>query len=197
MPFPLPSRPSSVLPGPLAVIALALALAMAGCGHVTPLGPATAATLPPPRPLGSPIIMQVMLGTPGTPAAGCPAGYVALSGPGAAQDNGWCYRTLGAPVTFTSAGVATGRLKNSAGQSDASTGAEAALMFNLPAADRAALTAITTKAYEAKGYVDISVADQSWAIPKAEAPLTGGQFAISLPSRDLALQLQRLLDPPG
>jgi hypothetical protein len=195
MPFPLAPRPPAVLSGPLAVIALALA--MAGCGHVTPLGPNAAAALPPPRPLGSPIIMQALLGKPGIPPAGCPAGYVALSGPGAAQDDGWCYRTLGAPVTFTSAGVATGRLKNSAGQSDASTGAEAALMFNLPAADRAALTAITTKAYEAKGYVDISVAGQSWAIPKAEAPLTGGQFAISLPSRGLALQLQRLLDPSG
>jgi hypothetical protein len=196
MPFPLARRPSRVRSGPLAAIAIAIALTVAGCGHVTPLGPDAAVTFPPPRPLGSPIIMQVMLGKPGTPP-GCPAGYVALSGPGAAQDNGWCYRTLGAPVTFSSAGVATGRLKNAAGQSDASTGAEAALMFTLPAADRAALTAITTKAYEAKGYVDISVGGQSWAIPKAEAPLTGGQFAISLPSRGLALQLQHLLDPAG
>jgi hypothetical protein len=194
--FPLARRPSSARSGPLAAIALALAIA--GCGHVAPLGPDAAAALPPPRPLGSPIIMQVMLGKPGTPpAGGCPAGYGALSGPGAAQDNGWCYRPLGAPVTFTAASVATGRLKSAAGQSDASTGAEAALMFALPAADRAALTAITTKAYRAKGYVDISVAGQSWAIPKALAPLTGGQFAISLPSRGLALQLRQLLDPAG
>jgi hypothetical protein len=195
MPFPLARRPSSALRGPLA--ALALAVAVVGCGQVAPLGPDAPAALPPPRPLGSPIIMQVMLGKPGTSPAGCPAGYGALSGPGAAQDNGWCYRPLGAPVTFTAAGVATGRLKNAAGQSDASTGAEAALMVTLPAADRAALTAITTKAYEVKGYVDISVAGQSWAIPRALAPLAGGQFAISLPSRDVAVQLQRLLDPAG
>ena len=72
---------------------------------------------------------------------------------------------------------------------------EAALMINVPAADRAALTAITTKAYKAKGYVDISVAGQTWAIPEAMAPLTQGQFEISLPSKNLALRLQRLLDP--
>jgi len=196
MPFPLPPRPATALASALA--GLALALTAVGCSHVTPLGPESAATAATPRQLGSPIVMQVMLGKPGTPPTGaCPAGYAALSGPGAAEDQGRCYSKLGAPVTFTSAGVATGRLKNSAGQSDASTGAEAALMFNLPAADRAALTAITTKAYEAKGYVDISVDGQSWAIPEALAPLTGGQFAISLPSRNLALQLQRLLDPSG
>jgi hypothetical protein len=187
MPFELPPRPLPILAGTLAAIAFALTLA--GCSHVTPLGPDPAATMPPPRHLGSPIVMQVMLGKPSTPPGGaCPAGYAVLSGPAAADNTGVCYGKLGSPVTFTSAGV-------SAGQSDGSTGSEAALMINVPAADRAALTAITTKAYKAKGYVDISVAGQTWAIPEAMAPLTQGQFEISLPSKNLALRLQRLLDP--
>ena len=180
-----------------ALAALALGLTVAGCGHVVPLGPDAAPALPQPRQLGSPIIMQVVIGKPSSqPAGACPAGYVALSDP-ATGHTGLCYSKLGSPVTFTSAGVSSGRPKNSAGQSDGSTGAEATLMINLPAADRAALTAVTTKAYRAKGYVDISVAGQTWAIPEALAPLTQGQFEISLTSKNEALQLQRLLDPPS
>ena len=175
--------------------ATALGLTVAGCSHVVPLGPDTAPTMPQPRPLGSPIIMQVVVGKPSSQSAGpCPAGYAALSDR-ATGDTGLCYSKLGSPVTFTSAGVSMGHLSNSARQSDGSTGAEATLMINLPAADRAALTAITTKAYRAKGYVDISVAGQTWALPEAMAPLTQGQFAISLTSKNEALQLQRLLDP--
>jgi hypothetical protein len=189
MPFELPPRPLPILAGTLAAIAFALTLA--GCSHVTPLGPDPAATMPPPRHLGSPIVMQVMLGKASTPPGGaCPAGYRVLSGPGAVGNTGLCYSKLGSPVTFTSAGV-------SAGQSGGPTGSEAALMINVPAADRAALTAITTKAYKAKGYVDISVAGQTWAIPEAMAPLTQGQFEISLRSKNLALRLQRQLDPSG
>ena len=171
-----------------AVAAIALGLTAASCSHVVPLGPDTAPTMPPPRQLGSPIIMQVVVGKPSSqPAGPCPAGYVALSDP-ATGNTGLCYSKLGSPVTFTSAAVSSGQL-------DGSTGAEATLMISLPAADRAALTAITTKAYRAKGYVDISVADQTWAIPEALAPLTQGQFAISLTSKNEALQLQHLLDP--
>jgi hypothetical protein len=178
-----------------ALAAITLGLTVAGCGHVTPLGPDAAPTMPQPRQLGSPIVMQVMLGKPSSPPGGaCPAGYAALSDQ-ATGNTGLCYSKLGAPVTFTSAGVSTGQLKNSAGQSDGSTGAEATLMFNLPAADRAALTAITTKAYQAKGYVDISVGGRTWALPEAMAPLTQGEFAISLTSKNEVFQLQHLLDP--
>jgi hypothetical protein len=195
MPSHHPPRPSSVLGGTLA--AIALALTVAGCSHLAPLGPGPAPTMPQPRQLGSPIILQVMLGRPGTlPAGTCPAGYVTLSGPAAADNTGLCFSKVGAPVTFTSAGVSGYEPKNSSGQPAGPPGASA-VMINLPAADRAALTAITTKAYEAKGFVDVSVAGQTWAIPEAMAPLTGGQFAISLRSSNLALQLQRLLAPPS
>jgi hypothetical protein len=180
-----------------ALVAIALGLIVAACSHVTPLGPDTAPALPQPRLLGSPIVMQVMLGKPSSPpGSACPAGYVALSDQ-ATGNTGLCYRKLGAPVTFTAAGVSPAHLKDAAGQSDGSAGAEAALMFNLPAADRAALTAVTTKAYRAKGYVDISVGGKTWALPEALAPLTQGAFAISVTSKNEVLQLQRLLDPPG
>jgi hypothetical protein len=193
MPLHLPSRSSSVLASALA--AVALALTVAGCSSVAPLGPAPAAVAPQPRPLGSPITLQAMLGRPGSlPTGACAAGYAALSGPGAAGNTGLCYRKLGAPVTFTSAGVAPYQPENSSGQPADPAGA-AALMINLPAADVAALTAITTKAYQAKGYVEISVGGQAWGIPEALAPLTHGQFAITLPSGKLADQLQHLLDP--
>jgi hypothetical protein len=197
MPLQFPPRSSSVLAGALAAIGLALALAVAGCSHVTPLGPTPAATILPPRQLGSPIVLQAMLGKPGTPPGGpCPTGYVVLTGPAAAGNTGLCYSKLGAPVTFTSAGVAQYQPRNSSGQPAGPPGSSG-LMINLPAADRSALTAITTKAYQAKGYVDITVGGRTWGIEEAMAPLTGGQFALSLPSGKLALQLQHLLDPSG
>jgi hypothetical protein len=59
MPFQRPARPLSVLASALA--AAGLMLAVAGCSHITPLGPDPApVSLPPARDLGSPIIVQVM-----------------------------------------------------------------------------------------------------------------------------------------
>ena len=80
MPFHPRPRPSSVLASVLA--AAGLVLTVAGCSHLTPLGPDAPATLPPPRHLGSPIIVQVMRSQPPTAAGGCPAGWVAESPPG-------------------------------------------------------------------------------------------------------------------
>ena len=48
-------------------------LAVAGCSHVTPLGP-DPVSLPPARDLGSPISMQIMRSQPPTPTGQCPAG---------------------------------------------------------------------------------------------------------------------------
>jgi hypothetical protein len=76
VPFQRPHRSLFVLAS-----ALAAALACAGCGNVTPLGPDPAsASLAPARDLGSPIIMQVMRSQFPTPAGRCPAGSVALFG---------------------------------------------------------------------------------------------------------------------
>jgi hypothetical protein len=78
MPFQ-PPRSLTVLAS--APAAAGLVLAAAGCSHVTPLGPDPAqVSLPPARPLGSPIIMQVMRSQFPTPTGACPAGSVALFG---------------------------------------------------------------------------------------------------------------------
>jgi hypothetical protein len=184
------------LPRPAAVLASALAaglvLAGAGCGHIAPLGPAAS----PPRPhqLRSPIVMQAMdVQAPTPPSGGCPAGFTKLSAPG--QDFA-CYRPLGAPVIFTSAAVAPGPTVGPASPSNAPpTGYE--LLIAVPAADRAELTAVTTQAYNVQGAVDVSVAGKVWALPMAMAPLTQGQFVITLPSRNDANQLQQILVPSG
>jgi len=74
---------------------------------------------------------------------------------------------------------------------------ESGLLITLPAADVAALTAVTTRAYDARGAVDISVAGQTWGLPLQLAPLTHGKFAIVLPSSGQTLQLRRLLVTSG
>ena len=98
----MPCQPSpralSVLVG--ALTAAGLMLAVAGCSHVTPLGPEPApVSLPPARDLGSPITMQIMRSQPPTPAGRCPAGSIALFGsepnvPRAAVGS----RAVGSPV---------------------------------------------------------------------------------------------------
>ena len=73
MPFQ-PPRPSTVLASALA--AAGIVLTVASCSRLTPLGPDAPAPLPPPRHLGSPIILQVMRTQPPPPAGRCPAGWV-------------------------------------------------------------------------------------------------------------------------
>jgi hypothetical protein len=189
MPFQ-PPRSSSVLASVLA--AAGLVLTVAGCsGHVTPLGP----TPPQPSHLATPIVLQAMHTKPATPAGKCPAGYVMLPVPGN-PGPGPCYRKFGAPVTFTSAAVSPGPVASAAGK-PASSSAASALLIALPAADRATLTAITTKAYDSRGAIDITIAGKSWALPQVLAPITGGQFEIPLSTKNQALQLQRTLVSSG
>jgi hypothetical protein len=79
MPFQPPPRTSSVLASVLA--AAGLVLAVASCSHLAPIGPDAAATMPPPRHLGSPIVLEAMRSQPPRPAGGCPAGSVAFPAP--------------------------------------------------------------------------------------------------------------------
>ena len=81
MPVQRPPRPWPVLASALA--AAGIVLTVASCtGHITPLGPApTPVAMPPPRHLGSSIIVQVMRVQPSTATGGCPAGWVAVSLP--------------------------------------------------------------------------------------------------------------------
>jgi hypothetical protein len=151
---------------------------------VTPLGPDA-----PPRPshLASPIILQAVLSKPATPAGGCPAGWVTLSGPAA---QGACFRDLGKPVTITSAAVSSYQPGNTA-----PPGSSGLLIF-LTAAGRAALTAVTTTAYDSQGSLDVSVAGKTWSCPEVMQPVTGGRIPIVLPTNQ-ALQLQHVLVPPS
>jgi hypothetical protein len=223
MPFQPSSRPLSVLASTLA--AAGLVLAMAGCSHITPLGPDQAPpSLPPSRHLGSPISLQVMRSRPPTPAGGCPAGAVALFGlePGVA-------RAAVAPPqpaqpvhgsTATPAPAATPHAPpvgvacylpvgrpvtiTSAAVSSVTTfrhqqgPAFYGLVVAFPAADVAALTAVITQAYNAHDAVGTSVGGKLWQAPQ---PL--GRFSalraeqISVLSRTQAVQLHRLLVPSG
>jgi hypothetical protein len=207
MPFQPPCRSSSVLASVLA--AAGLVLALAGCsGHVTPLGPAP----PQPSHLATPIVLQAVRTQPAARAGGCRTGYVTLPEPGN-SGTGLCYRKFGQPVTFTSAAVFPGPVAtpvrhpapapagNSPGSAPAGQPASASgpsgLIIALPAANRAALTAVTTTAYDSRGAIAITVAGKTWALPQMLAPLTHGQFEILLPTRNQALQLQRTLVPSG
>jgi hypothetical protein len=197
-------------------IALAcLALTAAGCSQVLPVGPAPAAT-PAPRHLASAIVMQPGLTQPGAPSIGCPGGSVALSGPGTtnvtstgdytATTTGLCYRQLGKPVTFTSAGVTVYQqpagnqpahnlppCSQPAGNQLVKVPATWLVRITLPKAEAAALSAVTTSAFKAKTQIAIIVAGQTWGIPFTNQPLTSGQFDIAAQNQAQALQLQRLL----
>jgi hypothetical protein len=187
MPFQFPSRRLSVL---ASVLAAGLMLAAAGCsGHITPLGPDPAATRPQPRQLRTPIVTEAMLVQQPAPPGSCPAGFTRISAP-ITSDR--CYRKLGTPVTFTSAAVTLVQPRNVPGEPPEPSGMTG-LVFNLPAADVATLTAITTTATDSQGAVEISVAGKIWALEMSMAPLTHGQFEIVLPSRNQALQLERTL----
>ena len=70
MPVQRPPRLAPVLASALA--AVGLVLTAAGCSHIPPLGPDAAPTMPPPRHLGSPIIVQVMRVQPPNSTGGCP-----------------------------------------------------------------------------------------------------------------------------
>ncbi|MGH3203010.1 MAG: hypothetical protein ACRDOA_13250 [Streptosporangiaceae bacterium] len=184
MPFQHPPRLPSVLASVLA--AAGIVLAVAGCGHIAPLGPVPAASVPPPtvppQQLRSPLVLEAVAIQAPTTAGGCPSGSVALSG-----GPGQCYRQLGTPVTVTSAyvgSVVTGTRYIPAGLYG--------FWVALPAADLPALKAMTTAAADAQGFLDISVAGQTWLLPRVRRPFTG-PLEMVLSSRNQVLLLHRLL----
>jgi hypothetical protein len=172
---------------PGAGIALAaVALTIAGCSQALPLGQARATQ----HHLASAIVLQIVLAQPSSPAGSCPAGSARL--PPAAEDfpgSGQCYRRLGEPLTITSAVVRYVQ-QPAANQQPANYG----LMISVPAADRAALFAITTKAYHSRNPLAIIVAGKTWGAPNVAGPFTG-RFEIPAQSANQALQLQRTLIP--
>ncbi len=200
-----PPRPSPVLASVLA--AAGLMLTAASCAsHLTPLGPdpappvASAAShavesampVPPLRPLGSPIILQVMRGEPATQAGGCPAGSVAVSVPRGAAPMG-CYRPVGTPVTITSAGVSS--VSGDGPPPPPGQPAQYGFTVVVPAGDAAAVTALITQAHDSRDALGVSAAGKLWQAPQVLTPFPGQQFQIAVLSRNQALQLYRILVP--
>jgi hypothetical protein len=222
MPFQ-PPRPRPVVASVLA--AAGFMLAVASCSGITPLGPGTAAAMPQPHHLQSPIILAAMRNQPGTAAGGCPAGYVALQGDNSSQSViagpvksviagsagsslaparasatpiPTCYRKVGTPVTFSSAAVSSLSLVSNPKPPPGQPAPPVQYVFTitLPAAAVPALTAVTATAYQAHGSLAITVAGRTWALPLVAGPFTSRYFQIALP-RSQALQLQRLLVTSG
>ena len=192
MSFEFRPRPASVLAG---LLAAGLVLTVAGCGHLTPLGPYAPAAAPPPSHLRSPIVLQAMRVQPPTPAGGCPARFTMISVPG---NPGECARSVGSPVTITSAAVSavsSFQPRTPSGQPQGPPVYQ--IMITLPAADVTAATAVVTTAYDSQGGVDFSVAGRTWALPMVFRPFRSQQLSIALPSKNQALQLHRLLVPSG
>jgi hypothetical protein len=182
----MPPRLPYVLASALA--AAAIVLAVASCGNIAPLGPSGPSSVAPPAqpppPLRSPFILEAVRIQAPTSAGGCPSGSVALSG-----GPGQCYGQLGTPVTITSAfvgSVVTGTSHIPPGQYG--------FWVTLPAADMPALHALTTAAYNAQGFLGISIAGQTWLLPRVRAPFTG-PLEMVLPAKDQVLLLHRLLFP--
>jgi hypothetical protein len=204
MSFQLPRRLPPALAGVLA--AAGLMLTAASCSHLAPLGPYTG---PQSHQLRSPIVLQALRIQQATPAGGCPAGYVPLSG----GNPGQCYGKTGAPVTITSAVVSpvnltavissisiSGVIPSGQPTPTPSPGPQTTqygFVVAVPAAEVPALTAVTTTAGNVSGALAISVAGRTWAIPLSMQPGAHGQFHVLLPSRKQALQLQRILAPAG
>ena len=200
MPYQRPHLPSA-LAGVLA--AAGLVLAVASCtGRITPLGPGQDAALPQPHHLRSPLILQDML-TQGLvpPPGGCPAGWVTLSG--------GCYRKTGTPVTITSAAVSpVFAFRPPAPPGQQAAPVQYGFSITVPAADVPAVAAILPTAPGTPGpptastvnsatpIPAISVAGRTWIL-LGYSTLEGPEFDVTLPSKNQALQLQRMLAASG
>lgn len=189
MPFQPAPHLKSVLASALA--AAGVALIVASCSHITPLGPEQ----PRPHHLRFPIILQAMRTQPPTPAGRCAAGAIALPG-----GPGQCYRKIGTPMTITSAAVSVATLTPSQLNTSSSQAAgppSYAFMIALPVSEAAALTKITTTASDARGYLTFSAAGRTWLLPRVLQPFTRPQFEIIPSSRSQARWLRHILVPPG
>ena len=217
--FQRPPRPLSVLASALA--AAGLVLGVAGCSHITPLGPDPApVSLPPARDLGSPITMQVMRSQPPTVTGRCPAGSVALFGsepnvlrtavaaplpaqpvqgstptptatPAAPPAGVACYLPVGTPVTITSAAVSS--VTTYRNQPGPAT---YGFVVAFPTADVAVLTALIRQAYASGDALGMSVAGKLWQAPQPRRKFIALRAEqINLLSRTQAFQLYRLLVP--
>jgi hypothetical protein len=180
------ARRAGKRPASTAIALTVAAVTVAGCSQALPIGPTPAVQ----HHLASAIVLQIVVSQSSSPAGSCPAGSARL--PRAAEDfpgSGQCYRRIGKPLTITSAAV-TYFQQPAMNQQPANYG----LMITVPAADKAALLAITTAAYHSHDPLAILAVDQTWGVPNVEVPFTG-RFEIRAQSAHQALQLQRTLIP--
>jgi hypothetical protein len=68
------------------------------------------------------------------------------------------------------------------------------LAITVPAGERAALTAITTTAYQDRDQLATTVVGKTWNLANVDSPFNG-QFEIPAQSANQALELQRMLIP--
>jgi hypothetical protein len=201
----------------------ALALTVAGCSQALPLGPTPASRptpasapvpvshvepgpVPAPTRLASAIVMQPGVSDPSASVTKCPAGTVALTGPGAVRaaagdgtspvtspstPGGVCFRLLGTSVTFTSAGVLV--YEQPATSQPVQQPASWVVGVYLPAGEAAELGAVTTKLAGTQDQLAIIIDGRTWGMPLTLHPLTSGEFSISAQSQSQALEIQRLL----
>jgi hypothetical protein len=220
MPLPCPPRPLPVLASVLA--AAGVVLTVASCSHLAPLGPhPTPVAMPPPRHLGSPIILQVMRTHPPTATGRCPAGWAALSLPAGGEPRRAiassvpvpvgasapppppsspaptpCYRPAGTPVTITSAAVSS--VFTYRPPPGRATGPDLyGFLVGVPGADIAAVTAVIRQAADTGSAVGITVAGKLWQAPQVFKPFPGQRLQIAFLSRNQALRLYRILVPSG
>jgi hypothetical protein len=220
---PRSSRPLSGLASALA--AVGLALAVAGCSNITPLGPDPApVNLPPARDLGSPISVQIMRSQFPTPAGQCPAGSVALFGlepnvpraapgpvhiqpsPGSTANPTPVAATPAAPPVGVACYLPVGRpvTITSAAVSSVTTYQHQpgppsyGFVVAFPAADVPALTTLIRQAYDSGDALGTSVAGQLWQAPQPRLKFNALRAEqVNLASRAQAVQLYRLLVPSG
>jgi hypothetical protein len=164
-------------------------------------------TVPQPHHLRSPLVLQAVRVPQSAPVGGCPAGYVTLPGGGSP---GMCYRTTGTLVTITSAAVSpVSPFQPPPPPGQQAVPVQYVFWITVPAADAPALTAVTTTvtgpqrpqgpptASAATSALTISVAGRTWGLVGFATRFTGRQLEVALPSRNQALQLQRILAASG
>lgn len=200
-------------------------LAAAGCGGITPLGP-DPMQLPPPRHLGSPIIVRVMRVQAPTATGGCPAGWTAAQAGGGPRigvasarpvpvaSNGASASATPSPPPPPPPAPATPCYRPAGTPITITTAAVSSVftsqpppgqagpdlygfIVGVPGADVAAVSAVIRRAYDTRSAVGISVAGKLWQAPIVRQPFPGQRLEISLLSRNQALQLHRTLVSSG
>jgi hypothetical protein len=191
-----------------ALAAAGLVLAVASCsGHVTPLGPDQAATLPQPHQLRSPIILRDMHMQQSSAIGACPAGWVTLPG---GPNPGQCYQQAGRPVTITSAAVSpvfSFQPPGAPGQQ--APPVQYAFWITVDAAEVPPVATVIPEASGPPGpptatavtpaatIPAISVAGRTWVLLGFATRFAGREFEATLSTQNQALQLQRMLAASG